>query len=142
MINKFIAHLQKAEKHLAFVDGKNQDAIPYKYFGKSWVRADKPIMELYATCIKSSELQFYPNKNYKSWILYGLNIIKGKKNKQSVKKLLGIRLTWGLTKPGNFPLLADIIYYRHPSIIMVYTREKIVVKAALTDWGKKCMNNE
>jgi len=116
--------------------------IPYKRFDQVWIKADKPVMEIYATTLKNSELQFYVSKNLKAWVRFGLSILKSKNNKQILMKLLGVRVVWRFLEKVDFSLYADIIYYRQRAVVMVYNKEKKVVKFALTQRGKKDLRNE
>lgn len=143
MISKLIPNIQKAEK-LSGITLKVREEIklPYKQFNQIWIKADRPVMELYATSLKASELQFYPIKNLKAWAKFGLDFLKGNTEKIVFKKLLGIRFNWRFTKSADLPFHADIIYYRQRAVVMVYTKKKRVLKIALTKQGKKDMDNE
>lgn len=142
MTNKQILHLHKVEELVDFLLEESQVGIPYKRYDQTWIRADKSLRETYAANIKTSELQFYPNSNFKAWLIYILKALKGEMINQSFKRLLGIGLTWHFAKIVELPLRANVIYYRHHAVAMIYTEEKKVIKAALTNWGKRNMNNE
>lgn len=145
MINKFIKILQQVEKRAGLhTEADHSVELPYKRFGQVWIRADKPIGNLYAETIKHSELPFYPETNYKAWAVWLLKLFKLKKDRQKFGKLLGLGLNWHFLKTEYFPLRADIIYYRRHAIIMIYASldEKKVVKVALSNWGKVTMKSE
>ena len=118
-----IKKLEKVEKLGGLKSEPKGILIPYKRFHQIWIKADKPIVDIYATTLKNSELQFYASKNLKAWAIYVLNRLKGKK-KQSLKNLLGIRVSWRFLGEVDLPLLADIIYFRQHSIVLVYAHEK------------------
>lgn len=141
MKSEFIKQLERVES----LGGINLEAekvlIPYRRFNQIWIKADRPIVDIHATTLQNSELQFYASKNLKAWALYVLNRLKGKK-KQSLKNLLGIKISWRFLGEVDLPLLADIIYFRQHSIVLVYAHEKKVIKVALTNRGRRDMNNE
>ena len=144
MINKFLTRLKQTESLSGVSISTEAKLIPYKRFGSVWVRADKPIKEIYLKTIKNSELQFYPNTNYKAWGMWLLKLLKLKNNNYSLQKLLGIAVNWQFIKPVYLPLQADIIYYRHNAIIMIYTGidKKKVIKVVITNWGETLMKSE
>lgn len=134
--------LRKAEIHSGIESG--QDKIPYKRLDKIWIRADKPLSEIYRKSLNHSELQFYPSIDYKVWANWILTQLKLRKGKYKFSKLMGIQLNWLLIKKVYLPLHADIIYYRYHAAIMVYTSQEPnkVIKVALTKWGKTIMQTE
>lgn len=142
MVNKYIGILRKAEFHSGIES--IQYKIPYKRLDKIWIRADKPLSEIYRKSLNDSELEFWPNIDYKVWANWILTQLKLKKGKHKFSKLLGIQLNWLFTKKVYLPLQADIIYYRHHATIMVYTspEQNKVIKVALTKWGKTLMKSE
>src|SRR5690606_18553513 len=107
-------------------------------------RADKPLRELYASSIKTLDVQFFPERKFTAWVLYLLNFLKRRKRNTSLYSLLGIRATWKLLKVADFRLNADIIYSRQHSVVMIYSvvDKKKVIKLATTNRGKRDMRNE
>ncbi|MGB3342515.1 MAG: phosphotransferase [Aequorivita sp.] len=136
-----IKKLQEVERLSEVNFDSNKLLTPYRCFNQIWIKADKPVMEIYATTLKNSELQFYTSKNLKAWAIYVLNRLKGKK-KQSLKNLLGIKMVWRFLEIVDLRLHADIIYFRQHAVVMVYNKEKRVIKVALTQRGKRDMANE
>lgn len=123
--------LQDVERLFGITIKSEKLGIPYKRFNQTLIRADKPIMDIYASTLKNSELQFFVNKNVKAWVVYILNSFL-KKKKQPLKNLLGIKRVWRFLEVIDMPLHADIVYFRQRAVVMVYSKEKRVVKVALT----------
>ncbi|MEO8773216.1 MAG: RIO1 family regulatory kinase/ATPase [Gelidibacter sp.] len=144
MIHNHLHKLQQAEKLTEISYGVRKKKVPYKKFNQVWIRADRPIGELYDESLKYSELQFYPNTNYKAWGVWLLMQLKLKKGSRKFSTLIGIGSKWFFRKHVYLPLQADIIYYRSHAAIMVYTSlsDKKVIKVALTKWGKLIMKSE
>lgn len=134
--------LQKTEV-LGEINPSNKKLMfAYKHFNNVLIRADKSLWKIYSESLKHSELQVYPNTNYKSWGAWLLNVLKIIKSGHSFNKLIGVGVNWHFKKNIELPLYADIIYLRGRSTIMVYTRTKKVVKVAITDRGKRDMLDE
>lgn len=144
MITKYLKQFQQAEKLSGMSLSEEHEMLPYRHFNKAWIKADKPIKEIYNNSLKYSELIFYPNTNYKSWGVWILKELKLIKVSLKFNKLIGIRIIWPFTKPVYFPLRADIIYYRYHAAILVYTstKQQYVIKIALTKWGRTVMKSE
>lgn len=145
MIHKFIKLLQQVEKHSGIrKETESSFQLPYKRFGQVWIRADKPIKNLYAETLKYSELPFYPNTNFKAWAVWLLKNVNFKNQSYKFSELVGIGFNWYFLKTVYLPLRADIIYGRMPSIVLIYASldKKKVVKVAVTKWGKIQMKSE
>lgn len=141
---EFIEQIGRVEEIWGIKPEQKHVLFPYKHFDRVWIKADKPLAEIYNKTIRYSELRFYPNTNYKAWVVWILMNFKLKKGSRKLSYLLGFGYKWPFVKPVYLPLEADIIYYRYHTIIMVYTasNRKKVIKVALTPWGKTMMKSE
>lgn len=144
MINKYLLQLQQVEKLSGIFLNAEKEKIPYKRFDQTWIRADKPLSEIYSKTLRHSELQFYPNTNYKAWGIWLLTRFKLRKSGRKFSKLLGIGLNWSFTKPIYLSLQTDVIYYRKHTVIMIYStlKRKRVIKAALTKNGETSIKSQ
>lgn len=144
MISKYKYQLQQVEKlsEISFV--KKQDKFPYKQYRGAWVKADSSIAKLYKKSLKYSEIQFYPNKSYKSWGVWFLTKLGFKKGTIELSSLLGILVNWPFLKINKLPLQADVIYYRKHTAVLIYATLEIkkVIKVALSKHGQELIKSQ
>lgn len=97
-----------------------------------------------SSLLKNSEIQLFPNVNYKLWVFWFLKKLRIKKYNITFTKLVGLYLSWPFIQKIQFPLSADVIFYRLQSAVMLYDKPNNmqVIKTGLSDWGSVKLNQE
>lgn len=121
---------------------KVQKEIPYKEFKNAYIRADKSFWKTYKASLKSSHIRVFPSFYYK---LIGVRLLRFLGLKEKTRKhshFFGVALHWYFIKKKYLPIQADIIYKKPHTAILIYTKEKYVVKVAFSKNEQSRLKNE